>query len=96
MGCFVGPDLIDAYLRDPDVKFILTERSPDSWVTSVDNTIGNILRFYNKFPVSFLRFFDNYLYNISYLTQLMFFSLSDGTNPDHPRTKETLKLNYGK
>jgi hypothetical protein len=28
----MGMDLIKAYLKDPDVKFILTERDPDKWV----------------------------------------------------------------
>jgi hypothetical protein len=96
MGCFIGPDLIDAYLQDPDVKFILTERNPDKWVTSVDNTIGNVVRFYGQFPASILRYLDTYLYNISYLGQLIYLALSDGTKPDHPRSKEALRQNYVK
>lgn len=90
----MGIEAIEAYAEDPNVKFILTERTPDDWVASVNNTVAGVVRMANSFPFTILRYFDSSLYYFLHLNQVMYWVLSDRTNPDDPDNEFALRRNY--
>ncbi|KAG5932547.1 hypothetical protein E4U53_001274 [Claviceps sorghi] len=91
---FLGPELMKAYADDPNVKFILTDRNPDKWVTSFNNTVGEIVRFGHGFPVNILRHFDGPLYSLLGLNDSIYKSLADGTLPGEKNNETALRRNY--
>jgi hypothetical protein len=36
--------VIEAYVDDPNVKFMLTERDPEKWVAPFNNTAGTLMK----------------------------------------------------
>lgn len=46
--------MLEAYADDPDVLFILVERNPDRWATSVNNSIGKDTTGLFKFTMNIL------------------------------------------
>ncbi|KAI0594813.1 hypothetical protein F4775DRAFT_419638 [Biscogniauxia sp. FL1348] len=44
----------------PDAKFILTERSVESWVKSMENTLGSIMKMTRSFPMTAVRWVDGF------------------------------------
>jgi hypothetical protein len=91
---YMGMDLIQAYLKDPDVKFILTERDPDKWVTSVNKTAGGVANMAQQFPFSILKYFDATLYEFLDLNELVYRALSGCTLLDGPNNRENLRQYY--
>ncbi|PIG85736.1 hypothetical protein AARAC_004077 [Aspergillus arachidicola] len=91
---YLGSQALEVYAEDPDVKFILTHRDPDKWVTSMDNTIANVLRMATSFPMNILKHFDIILKCFFRLNQVMFWAISDGTNPGDPNNEAALRRNY--
>lgn len=87
-------EAIGAFAEDPDVKFILTERDPDKWVKSVNNTVANVVKIGSSFPYAILKHFDTHWYRFLDLMQLMYLTLSDGTNPGDPGNEAALRRNY--
>jgi hypothetical protein len=94
LASYLGAPVLDAYLEDPDVKFILTERDPDKWVTSFQNTIGDIIKMIASFPVNLLRFFNLDIFHFFLLNQLLYYVYSDGTQPDQSGNAMALRRNY--
>ncbi|KAJ5310638.1 uncharacterized protein N7443_003099 [Penicillium atrosanguineum] len=91
---FVGPAIIEAYVEEPDVKFILVEREPTKWVTSLNNSGGKLIKTLHGFPLVFLKYFDVVLYRFITLNQTCFWSFSDGNNPNDPDFEVALHRNY--
>ncbi|KAJ5754014.1 uncharacterized protein N7511_008167 [Penicillium nucicola] len=91
---YLGMDLIQAYLQDPDVKFILTERDPDKWVTSVNNTAGGVAQMGQHFPFSILKYFDTTIYEFLGLNELVYKALSGCTELNGPDNRENLRQYY--
>lgn len=91
---YMGMDALEAYAEDPNVKFILTERNPDKWVASVNNTVAVVVRMANSFRFAFLKYFDPILYRFLQLNQTMYWAFSDGTNPGEPDNESALRRNY--
>ncbi|KAG5926551.1 hypothetical protein E4U42_003174 [Claviceps africana] len=91
---FLGPELIKAYADDPNVKFILTERDPDKWVTSFNNTVGGVVQFRHGFPINILRHFDGFLNSFLNLNNSIYTSISDGTLPGDEKNETALRRNY--
>ncbi|KAI9924688.1 hypothetical protein MW887_006540 [Aspergillus wentii] len=60
---YLGVDVIKAYANDPDVKFILTERSPEKWAKSVRNSVGKVVAMSGAFPFNILKYFDAFLWH---------------------------------
>lgn len=85
---------MEGYINDPEVKFILTERDPDKWVRSFNNTAGAAAMNGNVFPMNILKHFNNELWGFFNNCQIMYWSMSDGTDPGHPNNEEALRKNY--
>ncbi|KAH8681036.1 P-loop containing nucleoside triphosphate hydrolase protein [Xylariales sp. PMI_506] len=58
MPGFFPEEIYKAY---PNAKYILVERNPDKWVTSMKNTIGALAGDIPKFPLSYFRKFDEFI-----------------------------------
>ncbi|KAH7030686.1 P-loop containing nucleoside triphosphate hydrolase protein [Microdochium trichocladiopsis] len=68
-------EIVEAY---PRAKYILVERTPESWARSVMNSIVRMTEDVNRFPTSFLKQFDDAMYQLcssAYITAERF---SDG------------------
>ncbi|GKZ35039.1 hypothetical protein AbraIFM66950_005479 [Aspergillus brasiliensis] len=91
---YIGLRALAGYMEDPDVKFIVTERSPDKWVKSFNKTVGEAIVAGRKFPLSILRHFDSEVDGFFKLAEVMYWAYSDGTNPGHPNNEEALRKNY--
>ncbi|KAG5974546.1 hypothetical protein E4U55_008163, partial [Claviceps digitariae] len=91
---FLGPAILKAYADDPNIKFILTDRDPDKWVTSINNTVGDIVHSSIGFPLNILRHFDGYLYWFFSLNQSIYGVLADGTLPEEKDNRALLRRNY--
>lgn len=75
----MGMDFIEAYADDPDVKFILTERSPAKWAKSVNNTAGQVVGMAYTFPFNILKYFDSFLYHFLDLSIVVYQAVAGGT-----------------
>ncbi|KAJ5660311.1 hypothetical protein N7507_006762 [Penicillium longicatenatum] len=76
---YVGMDVLEAYAEDPEVKFILTERSPEKWAKSVNNSAGQVANMANTFPFVVLKYFDSTLYHFLNMNRLVYNALATGT-----------------
>ncbi|PWY84009.1 hypothetical protein BO83DRAFT_374403 [Aspergillus eucalypticola CBS 122712] len=91
---YIGLRALAGYIEDPDIKFIVTERSPDKWVKSFNNTVGEAIMAGHKFPLNILRRFDSEVGQFFNLADVMYWAYSDGTNPGHPNNEAALRKNY--
>ncbi|KAB8263007.1 P-loop containing nucleoside triphosphate hydrolase protein [Aspergillus pseudonomiae] len=91
---YLGTQALEVYAEDPDVKFILTYRDPDKWVTSMNNTVANVVRMATTFPMNILKHFDIILKRFLRLNQIMWWAISDGTNPGDRDNEARLRRNY--
>ena len=94
MPSFLGPAIIEAYVEDPEVKFILVERESEKWVASLNNTAGGLMKVLHGFPLVFLKYFDSVLHRFVTLNETCFWSFSDGNNPKDPNCEVALYRNY--
>ncbi|CAG8936489.1 unnamed protein product [Penicillium salamii] len=90
----VGTDILEAYADDPNVKFILTERDPDKWVTSVNNTAGALIDMPYKFPFVILKHFDATLYRFLHLNETVYRAMSKCTKPGSADNAQALRKQY--
>lgn len=77
-------DVIEAYAQDPNVKFILTERNPEKWAKSVNNTAAKVAEAGDQFPLSILKYFDATLYHFLTMNKLACAALGGGTKRGDP------------
>jgi hypothetical protein len=91
---YMGMDLIQAHLKNPDVKFILTERDPDKWVDSVNNTAGGVANMAYQFPFSILKYFDSTIYEFLDLNVVTYRGLSGCTQIGSTENRENLRQFY--
>lgn len=91
---YLGTTAIDAYLDDPEVKFILTERDPDKWVKSYNGSVATIVTAAQSFPMSVLKHFNPFLNAFLYLNEVLYWVVSDGTNPGDPHNEAAMRRNY--
>ncbi|GCB26243.1 hypothetical protein AAWM_09128 [Aspergillus awamori] len=91
---YIGLRALAGYIEDPDVKFIVTERSPDKWVKSFNNTVGEAIMAGHRFPLNILRRFNSEVGQFFNLAEVMYWAYSDGTNPGHPNNEAALRKNY--
>lgn len=87
-------DMIRAYAQDPNVKFILTERPPEKWAISVNNTAAEVVTLADRFPISILKYFDSTLYQFFTLNQVIYRALAGGTMPGDPDIERQLQRWY--
>ncbi|KAI2777326.1 P-loop containing nucleoside triphosphate hydrolase protein [Daldinia loculata] len=55
----------------PDAKFLLTERNPDKWARSFENTIGMMQTKFSSLPMSIFKYFDGFAYGISSMGRVL-------------------------
>ncbi|KAF3060882.1 putative nad dependent epimerase protein [Daldinia childiae] len=55
----------------PDAKFLLTERNPDKWAKSFENTIGMMYTKFNSLPMSIFRHFDGFASGMSSMGRML-------------------------
>ncbi|CAG8162822.1 unnamed protein product [Penicillium olsonii] len=90
----VGSDILEAYADDPNVKFILTERDPDKWVTSVNKTAGALLDMPYTFPFVILKYFDATLYRFLVLNETLYRIMAKCTRPGEEDNAMALRKGY--
>ncbi|KAB8215972.1 hypothetical protein BDV33DRAFT_227295 [Aspergillus novoparasiticus] len=91
---YIGSRAMRGYIEDPDVKFIVTERSPEKWVRSIDNTIGEAVKAAHQFPLNILKRFDSELGHFLRLATVMYWAYADGANPGDANSEAALYKNY--
>lgn len=87
-------DLIEAYADDPEVKFILTERCPEKWARSVNNTAGQVAAMGLSFPFNILKHFEPWLYHFLDMNVLVYDALAGGTKLGDKDNEKMLAAYY--
>lgn len=87
-------EALEAYAKDPSIKFILTERDPEKWANSLKNGPGKVVKASDSFPMKYLKHFNTTLYHFMLLSDTIYFASSDSTMPGDPDNMELLKRNY--
>lgn len=91
---YLGMDVITAYAEDPDVKFILTERDPQKWARSFNNTSAKVVALATSFPFNILKYFQADIYHFMDMNVLVYQALASGTKPGDPDNEEMLREYY--
>ncbi|OLN96519.1 hypothetical protein CCHL11_00772 [Colletotrichum chlorophyti] len=92
--CYLCPTVIKTYLEDPDVKFILTERTPQSWAKSIAGSLGAYHAKLAKPPLSIARYFDSFIWELTALFRAMTHRWSGGLEPSDPGFNDALAKSY--
>ncbi|KAJ5652838.1 hypothetical protein N7507_010264 [Penicillium longicatenatum] len=90
----LGPAVIEAYVEEPEVKFLLVERDPAKWAASINNTAGPIMKQARSFPLNILKYFDHALNVFLSQSVLVYDVLADSTYPGGPGNEAALQRNY--
>jgi len=88
------PEVYDAYKDDPDVVFILTERTPESWAKSMRGSGGEFLVKAHSFPFKYVKYFDSFLWELLPLVSLLFGLPAKGAMPWEPEIQQNLERHY--
>ncbi|KAJ5182786.1 hypothetical protein N7492_000402 [Penicillium capsulatum] len=91
---YMGMDVMEAYVDDPDVKFILTERDPQKWASSVNKTAAQVAGLATQFPTNILKYFDGFLYEFLRMNQIVYRAMAGGTQVGDPDNEEMLCKYY--
>ncbi|KAL7781632.1 hypothetical protein V8C37DRAFT_417130 [Trichoderma ceciliae] len=83
-----------AYLDDPNVKFLLTEREPDKWAKSFNRQVGHMNDYLASIPISILRHFDKGLWYHWHFNALVYGLFSGMTKRGHPENEQILRQSY--
>jgi hypothetical protein len=81
-------------VSDPDVKFILTERNPQKWAISVNNTAGKIVGMAGSFPMSILKHFGSFLYYFFSINASVYRAFAGSTVPGDPDNERMMMEFY--
>ncbi|KAL3417872.1 hypothetical protein PVAG01_10882 [Phlyctema vagabunda] len=93
--CYLGTSGIQVYLQDPDVKFILTERTPESFSKSIAGSLGAYNARLHRWPLSVAKYFDAFIWELAGLFRLMTFRWSKGiVDPADPAYRKNLEETY--
>ncbi|KAJ5693174.1 hypothetical protein N7462_002597 [Penicillium macrosclerotiorum] len=91
---YLGKNIFEAYANDPEVKFILTERRPDSWARSLNNSAGGVVALSSQFPFNILKHFDATLHEFLEVNCMVYSALSGCTKPGDPDNEKELISYY--
>lgn len=91
---YMGMDVMEAYVEDPNVKFILTERKPEKWAASVNKTAAQVAKSGEEFPMNILKHFDPFLNIFIRINQLVYGAMAGCTQPGDPDNEEMLCKYY--
>lgn len=85
---------MDAYIDDPNVKFILTERSPKLFSRSIQNTVGQVVRAGHSFPLVLFKYLDTYNWEFFSLVDDMYRVYTQGKWPKDPGSDQSIEQWY--
>ncbi|POS78358.1 hypothetical protein DHEL01_v203239 [Diaporthe helianthi] len=91
--CYFGTAGLELFLADPDIKFILTTRSPESFSKSLSGTLGTYYAKLGRWPLSAARYCDEFVRELERMFGLMWNRWSDGLPPNHPDARAALEKN---
>lgn len=91
---YMPVQIINAYLDDPDVKFLLTEREPDKWVRSFNKQVGGMNDYLDTIPMSILKYFDSGLWQHWKFNGIVYGLFSGMTKRSYPENEQILRQNY--
>ncbi|KHN97967.1 uncharacterized protein MAM_04356 [Metarhizium album ARSEF 1941] len=91
---FIGSGLLEAYADDPNIKFILTDRDPDKWVTSINKTTGEIVINEARFPLNVLKYFNRELHGFLALNKALYGKFAQDTLPGDRDNRAAVRKNY--
>jgi len=94
VASYMPRQVLEAYVDDPDVRFLLTERNPDKWAASFDNFVGGIIAMCGRLPLSVLKYFTPILWHVEYVNYLCYWLFTDKMMPGAPGRREVLRRNY--
>lgn len=80
--CYFGTAGIKLYVSDPNIKFILTTRSPQSFSKSLGGTLGTYYAKLGRWPFNLARYFDTFIWELERMFGIMTHRWSDGLHPD--------------
>ncbi|KAJ5263166.1 hypothetical protein N7478_010771 [Penicillium angulare] len=86
----LSTEVLESYAKDPDVKFILTERDPRKWALSINNSGGKAFQAVSSFPLNILKYFDSQLYHFIEPHLVMYNAFASGTRPGDTDNEEVL------
>lgn len=90
MPFFMLRSVLKAY---PDAKFLLTERNPDKWATSIMNTIGKVHKGFHTFPMSIYKYLDGFTSGMSFMGDMTIGYYGNGHGAT-PEGEKALAENY--
>lgn len=91
--CYFGTAGLNLFLEDPNIKFILTTRSPKSFSNSLSSTLGRYYAKLGEWPLSAARHCDGFVWELERMFGLMWNRWSDGLHPNHPDAHAALEKN---
>lgn len=94
VACYMPSQTLSAYLADPNVRFLLTEREPSRWVKSFNSFIGAIVTECHTLPLSLFKHFNYDLWHFDYLNKLAYWVFSNNMMPGEQGCDEALESNY--
>ncbi|KAL1873483.1 hypothetical protein Daus18300_003846 [Diaporthe australafricana] len=89
-----GTPVVDAYIGDPDVKFILSERTPASFSRSINKTVGEFVMAGRSFPLNLLNNFNSFNKEFFNLGEDLYLEYSQGRLPTDPDCAEMIERWY--
>ncbi|KAK8017970.1 hypothetical protein PG991_007160 [Apiospora marii] len=92
--CYLGESGIQTYVDDPNVKFILTQRSPASFAKSLSGSLGCYYAKLHEWPLTAARLCDGFVWELERMFRLMTFRWSHGLHPSDPGFRPALEQSY--
>ncbi|KAK7943024.1 uncharacterized protein PG986_012137 [Apiospora aurea] len=84
----------DTYVDDPSVKFILTQRSPESFAKSLTGSLGCYYEKLHEWPLTAARVCDGFVWELERMFRLLTFRWSHGLHPSDPGFRRALEQSY--
>ncbi|TDZ61741.1 hypothetical protein CTRI78_v004164 [Colletotrichum trifolii] len=92
--CYLCPTIVKTYLDDADVRFILTERTPESWATSIAGSLGAYHSKLARPKLSVVGYCDSFVRELKALFRAMTHRWSGGLEPGQPGFNDALAESY--
>ncbi|KAK8120572.1 P-loop containing nucleoside triphosphate hydrolase protein [Apiospora kogelbergensis] len=92
--CYLGASGIQTYVDDPNIKFILTQRSPESFAKSLSGSLGCYYAKLHEWPLTAARVCDGFVWELERMFRLMTFRWSHGLHPSDPDFRSALEQSY--
>jgi hypothetical protein len=91
---YFNTSMVEAYAEDPDVKFLFTERGPDSWVRGFNGYVGGIVVGVEGPLMKVLKQFHATLWHFCQINLLCYAAIAGNTRPGDPGNEERLRRFY--